>query len=76
MTKLRISLARSLAIVAFLAVLLSWIIVPVGRQMEWVRLFRQIDTPIRYLRPTQPTSISPATWDCAHTWVVTAYCNI
>lgn len=74
--KTQFSLARLLVIVAVAAVLLRIIIVPLGRQMEWVRLARQMDMPIRSLRPTQPNSIPPGVWDCAHGWVVTAYGNI
>ncbi len=76
MPTLRISLATALALVALAAVLLNYLIVPFSRQMEWVRLFRQMDTSIGYLKPTQPNSIGPGAWDCAHGWVVTAYCNI
>jgi hypothetical protein len=76
MPTLRISLAKALVIVALAAVLLSFLIVPFTRQMEWVRLFRQMETSLNVLKPAQPNSIGPGTWDCAHRWVVTAYCNI
>jgi hypothetical protein len=35
-----------------------------------------MDAQIRNLRPTQPNAIDPRVWECAHGWVVTAYCNI
>ena len=73
---LRISLTKALVIVALAALLLSFLIAPVGRQMEWRGLAREMDTSIRYLKPTQPNSIASGTWDCAHGWVITAYCNI
>jgi hypothetical protein len=62
--------------VAIVAALLSFLIVPVGRQMEWTRLARQVDTSIRSLRPTQPNFTGSGTWNCAHGWVITAYGNI
>lgn len=74
--RLRISLARALAIVAIAALLLRFLIVPFGRQMEWSNLERRMDSSIRYLQPSAPNSINPCTWDCAHTWVINAYCNI
>jgi hypothetical protein len=76
MPTIRISLARTLAIVALVAVVLSLIIVPARRRMEWTRLVRQTDARIRYLRPTEPNNINPYAWDCIHDRVVTAYCNI
>jgi len=72
----RVSIAGALAIVAGTAVLLGLCVVPVERHMEWVRLSRQIDTSIRYLKPSQPNPATAATWDCAHGWVFTAYCNV
>jgi hypothetical protein len=74
--KTQFSLTRLLLIVAVAAVLLRMIIVPFSRQTEWVRLARQMDTTIRLLQPTQPDSIPPGVWNCAHDWVVTAYGNI
>jgi hypothetical protein len=44
--------------------------------MEWTRLARQIDSSIRYLRPSHPDVVNPAVWDCAHGWVVTANGNV
>jgi len=72
----RISLVGALVAVAMTAVLLGFCIVPVGRHLEWTRLKQQMDSSIRYMQPSQPNSISPDVWECAHNWVVTAYGNI
>jgi hypothetical protein len=72
----RISLSGALTVVVLLALFLNFCIVPIGRHMEWTRLERQIDSYIRYLKPTPPSTIKPGEWDCAHSWIVNAYCNI
>lgn len=65
-----------MAAVAVLAVLLGTFVVPVGRRFEFSRLARQMDTSIRYLRPTNFSGVSPTVWECAQVWTVTAYGNV
>jgi hypothetical protein len=72
----RISLIGALAVVALLAILMNFCLVPIGRDMDWMRLRRQMDVSIRSLGPSHPDAVNPSVWDCAHSWVVTAYGNI
>lgn len=65
-----------LALVAFVGLLLWFIFIPLRQQLEWARVARQMDATIRYLKPTEPNAVGSGEWDCAHAWVVTAYCNI
>ena len=69
---------KSLTLVALATVtviLLSFCVAPILKQREWSRLMLQMDSTLRSLRPTQPNAIDPAAWDCAHGWVMTAFCN-
>src|SRR3954453_4144700 len=65
-----------MATVAILALIMGYCVVPLGRHAEFNRLQRQMDHSIRSLKPSSPGGISPAAWDCALGWTVTAYVNV
>lgn len=74
--RFQFSLRQAFWFVGAVCVLIGVLAVPFWRQAEWMRLYRQMDTTVRHLKPTQPRSITDPAWDCAHGWVITAYCNI
>lgn len=67
---------KSMIAVSLFAVLLAVCIVPMARITEYSRLQREMDASIRYLKPTNSLTLNLSVWDCAHTWTITAYCNV
>jgi len=62
--------------VAVLAAVMGFCVVPFGRQAEFLRIHRQLYDSIRDLKPSNQASVSPAVWECASDWTITAYGNI
>jgi hypothetical protein len=67
---------KLMTVVALLALPMAFCLVPIHRQTEWSRLERQMDTSIRYLRPSDPSTVDPAVWDHALGATITAYGNV
>jgi hypothetical protein len=75
-TLVRITVRRSMALVAVIAALLAIIIVPVGRKLEYAKVQREMNDSIQSLRYRAPNGVDPAVWQCAANWTSTAYGNI
>ena len=69
-------LITALPVATVTVVLLSFCIAPIASRMEWNRIERRMASSIRSLEPTHPKTIDPRAWECAHSWVQTAYINI
>jgi hypothetical protein len=72
----RLPIWKLMAIVGLLALPMAFCLVPIGRQAEWLRVQRRMDSSIRYLRPGDPSGVDPAVWDRALGATVTAYGNV
>jgi hypothetical protein len=72
----RLSVWKLMAIVALLAVPMAFCLVPVGRQAEWRRVHQDIDDTIRYLEPSEPSTVDPTVWENARGATITAYANV
>lgn len=68
----RLSVTRVMSLIAVLAILLRYVIVPIGRIDQWMRLERKIESRIRHLQPSEPNSIDPNVWNCARQWILYA----
>jgi hypothetical protein len=72
---MRFTVRRTMIMVAVVALLLT-IIIPVGRLSHYARVQRQMQDWLYTLQYRVPPGISPATWDCAWGWTLTAYGNV
>lgn len=70
------SLIRSMVLIAVAAPLLSWCIIPISRNREWLNLRQEIYGRLDRLQPTNPKAIDPQEWSCLHGWVITAFANV
>jgi hypothetical protein len=72
----RLSVWKLMTIVALLSVPMVFCLVPVGREAEWRHVHREIDDRIRYLEPSDPSSVDPTVWETARGATITAYGNV
>jgi hypothetical protein len=59
-----------------IAVILKFVVVPIGQMREWSYLYFHEESSIRNMQPTDPLETDPRIWACARNCVLTAYGNI
>jgi hypothetical protein len=64
------------AIVSVMIISLTLCAMPVLMHSEWIRIYRQIESSINHLQPTNPKAIDPKQWECARGAIKTALCNL
>jgi hypothetical protein len=72
----QLTVRRLMVVVAIVAVLLAALIVPLGRQLEYGKLRREMNDSIDALQYRVPHGVSPRVWECAWGWTLTAYGNV
>jgi len=63
-------------VVTLIVVSLSFCIAPIATHVEFNRAGIAMDKQLRDLRPTHPDAVDPIIWKHAHSWIMTAHCNV